>query len=621
MESLNLNSHERELHPLQQMQDKAKKNVQTFTRTTFANLNQLEKHLSKEEFQEFESSSAFRVLLQQFQTFLYSRLSFDNDEGLMIRKYFVAYTKTDVPLFHDKLIQHMESLRESIQERAKHKREYDRRMNDRMMQSKEGNVDSSKALDADLVVTESNKTESERHVSSSRSGKDTHAEDAVINFVNDKQPMAEVKLPAEHNILVNEQQHYEQSESIYDTYLLEKVDRNTTPGSTDMSHRGGEIDQNAVKCQVSCPLLDPSFDNMTTEFLNQSLESENISLKKSVAQLQKYFSRMEAHCVNMELKYQNQALKDRQHVTPYYLPNVRKSAPAKPHHVNAPSSSRNSQKESYGSNDMAHNYYLEEAKKKTQDKNRNLKPREMPSANTHHTPNTYTPKPRSINHKSRNWPASKSKVNSRAKIQPNKTRNSNKLVDPMSHTQKPGRKIITGHSFSPNKSSAVHEKTNTPRSCSRSTLELQSSMAFADNTSGPAPQRKEKCTLQCALSLKEEKSSFAPVPAVSTGSPSSTTVNQDASSPSNSQTTPKTRSPILPNDVEEYNHDLDVAHMNNDPFFGITIPENNYEASSSDVIPTVVQTATPNSEHVTKWTKDHPLDNIIGELERRTPTP
>ncbi|GJU03242.1 retrovirus-related pol polyprotein from transposon TNT 1-94 [Tanacetum coccineum] len=112
----------------------------------------------------------------------------------------------------------------------------------------------------------------------------------------------------------------------------------------------------------------------------------------------------------------------------------------------------------------------------------------------------------------------------------------------------------------------------------------------------------------------------APVPAVSTGSPSSTTVDQDAPSPSNSQTTPETQSPILPNDVEEDNHDLDVAHMNNDPFFGITIPENDSEASSSDVIPTVVQTAAPNSEHVTKWTKDHPLDNIIGELERPVST-
>ncbi|GJR96581.1 retrovirus-related pol polyprotein from transposon TNT 1-94, partial [Tanacetum coccineum] len=108
----------------------------------------------------------------------------------------------------------------------------------------------------------------------------------------------------------------------------------------------------------------------------------------------------------------------------------------------------------------------------------------------------------------------------------------------------------------------------------------------------------------------------APEPAASTGSPSSTTVDQDAPSPSNSQTTPETQSPVISNDVEEDNHDLDVAHMNNDPFFGIPIPKNDSEVSSSDIIPTVVHTATPNSEHVTKWTNDHSLQNIIGELER-----
>ncbi|GKB13827.1 retrovirus-related pol polyprotein from transposon TNT 1-94 [Tanacetum coccineum] len=73
---------------------------------------------------------------------------------------------------------------------------------------------------------------------------------------------------------------------------------------------------------------------------------------------------------------------------------------------------------------------------------------------------------------------------------------------------------------------------------------------------------------------------------------------------------------MTPATIKE-NHDLDVAHMNNDPFFGILIPENVSEASSSsDVIPTIQHTTTPNSEHVTKWTKDHHLDNIIGELER-----
>ncbi|GJS54729.1 retrovirus-related pol polyprotein from transposon TNT 1-94 [Tanacetum coccineum] len=111
-------------------------------------------------------------------------------------------------------------------------------------------------------------------------------------------------------------------------------------------------------------------------------------------------------------------------------------------------------------------------------------------------------------------------------------------------------------------------------------------------------------------------------PAASTGSlVISTTVDQDAPSPSNSQTTPKTQSLVISNDVAKENHDLDVAHMNNDPFFGILIPENVSEASSSsDVIPTIVHTAAPNSEHITKWTKDHPLDNIIGELERPVST-
>nr|GEW34286.1 integrase, catalytic region, zinc finger, CCHC-type, peptidase aspartic, catalytic [Tanacetum cinerariifolium] len=85
-------------------------------------------------------------------------------------------------------------------------------------------------------------------------------------------------------------------------------------------------------------------------------------------------------------------------------------------------------------------------------------------------------------------------------------------------------------------------------------------------------------------------------PAALTGSPSSTTIDQDAPS-------------------------LNVAHMNNDPFFGISISKNISEASSSsDVIPTVVHTASPNLEHVNKWTKDHPLDNIIGELERPVST-
>nr|GEU37442.1 integrase, catalytic region, zinc finger, CCHC-type, peptidase aspartic, catalytic [Tanacetum cinerariifolium] len=81
----------------------------------------------------------------------------------------------------------------------------------------------------------------------------------------------------------------------------------------------------------------------------------------------------------------------------------------------------------------------------------------------------------------------------------------------------------------------------------------------------------------------------APEPAASTGSPSSTTVDQDAPAPSNSQTTPQTQSPIIPNDFKEDNHDLDVAHMNNNPLFCIPIPKfSSDQSSSTDIVHTIV---------------------------------
>ncbi|GJY21459.1 retrovirus-related pol polyprotein from transposon TNT 1-94, partial [Tanacetum coccineum] len=121
---------------------------------------------------------------------------------------------------------------------------------------------------------------------------------------------------------------------------------------------------------------------------------------------------------------------------------------------------------------------------------------------------------------------------------------------------------------------------------------------------------------------------IAPIPevvahehAVSTGSPSSTTVDQDAPSPSNSPTTQETQTPIISHDVEEDNHDIEVAHMGNDPYFGIPIPEvTSDQSSSSDVIHTIVPPDHQVSEHNSKWTKDHPLENIIGALDRPVST-
>nr|GEX04533.1 reverse transcriptase domain, reverse transcriptase zinc-binding domain protein [Tanacetum cinerariifolium] len=75
----------------------------------------------------------------------------------------------------------------------------------------------------------------------------------------------------------------------------------------------------------------------------------------------------------------------------------------------------------------------------------------------------------------------------------------------------------------------------------------------------------------------------APALAESTGSPSSTTVDQIAPSPSKSQTTPKTQPPVIPQDVEEDNHDIEIAHMGNDSLFGMPISEVASDQSSSTV--------------------------------------
>ncbi|GJU47016.1 hypothetical protein Tco_1204282 [Tanacetum coccineum] len=567
-------------------------------------------------------------------------LDYDSE---MTEKLFAEYTGIQVKQFRETLLLHMANVKKSVAERTHHKRQYDRRMKERQMQSRESKVVSSKALDASLVVTECSGTKSDEHITSSSSGTYiTHVVDADIRPVNDQVPSAEVHLTTQHNVLANVQQHTNQSEPSYDTYLLEKVDSNTTPDSTNMRHRGGEIDQDAEHDQVKSFLLKVEFlkmnDTVEKEVYNElsnrflQLEKHCISLEISMQQKEESFqsnkpcknqespefreffeindlkAQLQAKTTlicnlknqiksakeasnepkiveNADLKAQiqekifaNVALKNElrklkgnnvdtkfakpsilgkpvlqpprnqlvvrqpnafkserpnfskprfasqvdvinvlsKPVTPYYLPKVREYVLAKPHHVIAPGSSRNSQEEPYGSSVIAHNHYLEEARKKTQERNRNSRPSVMHTTSLQNTANGSKPNPRSNNQISRSLPVSKSscgmsngvslvdhsrnsssfsdskhfvcstchkcvfnanhdncitkflkEVDSRAKVQSPKTRNKNKPVEPKSHTQKPGRQIAIGQRFSPKKSSAVHEKPNTPRSCLR----------------------------------------------------------------------------------------------------------------------------------------------------------
>ncbi|GJR89978.1 putative reverse transcriptase, RNA-dependent DNA polymerase [Tanacetum coccineum] len=409
----------------------------------------------------------------------------------------------------------MESLNFNSQERElrRLKQMQDNAKENCMIQSKEGKVDSSKALDASLVVTECSRTKSDKQDTSNSSGNYiTHDVDAYIRPVNDQVPLTE-------------------------------VDRNTTPDLTNMCHKGGEIDQNAEKCQVSCPLLDPSFDNMTTEFSNQSLESENISLKKTVAQLQKDFSRMEAHCVNMELKYQNQALKDGQHSQI----------------LNETCNKAKTNKEIEILETI--NIELEHSVAKLRAENEKL------HNENEHLKQTYKDLYDSIK---------------KTRVQ---TKDHNDLLIAQ----------INRHRFSPNKSSDVHEKINTPRSYLRwiptgrifNTVGLRwvpTGKTFTSSTTKvdckpPNGSNEDILTHLNVINshvsdrdcvpttppsnhfvpplrtdwdilfqpMFDEITYPPPISAVSTGSPSSTNVDQDAPSPSHSQTTPETKPPPIVN--------------------------------------------------------------------------
>ncbi|GJT48408.1 hypothetical protein Tco_0974565 [Tanacetum coccineum] len=447
--------------------------VDTFTRTMLLNVDQLQKQLDKDEFQEDGSITAFWVVNNQFQKFIDSKFTLDYDSQ-MTDTYFVEYTGLEVQHFRDTLLQYMGNVKKSVVERTCHQRQYERRGNKTQMQTQESKIDTGKALDNGLVVMESNGTESEVQDDSSRSGNDTDADDADIRPIYDEEPMAEIQ------------------ENVFAIAALKNDLRKLKGNSVDT-----KFDKTSV---LGKPVLQ--------SLRNQSVVRQPNAFKSARAQMskQRFASQVD---VNKNLS---------KPVTQHYLPKKTESAFAKPDHVIASSSSRNSSKNMprFSSNDMVHNHYLDEARKKTQERDRNSKTSVMLSARFQSTADGSKPKPRRNNQTSRSLPVSKSsrvtitavpkadhskssssfsdskqfvcstchkcvfnanhdacitkllkEVNSRAKVPSNKTTNRNKPVEQIRIAKKPERQIPTGHRFSIKKTSAVHEKTMTLRSCLR----------------------------------------------------------------------------------------------------------------------------------------------------------
>ncbi|GJS65681.1 hypothetical protein Tco_0680245 [Tanacetum coccineum] len=289
----------------------------------------------------------------------------------------------------------MESVKKSIAERARHQRQYDRSINKRQMQKQESKVDLGNALNASLVVIESKWTKLGKHDTSSRSRNDTDVDDADISPSYDEEPMAEVQTTAENNVFAIERQLADQPEfnlgkGVCKCCIEKKLRRLT----------GNKVDTKFAKPSIlGKPPLHP--------FIHQSVVRQPTTFKSERPKFTK--QRFASQAVE-----KNALTKP---VTLHSFPQVKESAFAKPHHVIASGSPRNSSsnvsnktlKESYGLNDMIHHHYLNDARNKAQAlKDRNLiyKPSVMPSARSQNIATSTKPKPSINNQTSRNCPTS-----------------------------------------------------------------------------------------------------------------------------------------------------------------------------------------------------------------------
>nr|GFA96683.1 Gag-Pol polyprotein [Tanacetum cinerariifolium] len=110
------------------------------------------------------------------------------------------------------------------------------------------------------------------------------------------------------------------------------------------------------------------------------------------------------------------------------------------------------------------------------------------------------------------------------------------------------------------------------------------------------------------------------VPIISVGTPSSTTIDQDAPFLSHLPSSLELQPPISHQGVATGStiiEDNPFSTANNDPFINVFAPEPSFEASSSEDISSAefIHITQPR-HHLEKWSKDHPFENIIGNLSR-----
>ncbi|GJX23401.1 retrovirus-related pol polyprotein from transposon TNT 1-94 [Tanacetum coccineum] len=101
----------------------------------------------------------------------------------------------------------------------------------------------------------------------------------------------------------------------------------------------------------------------------------------------------------------------------------------------------------------------------------------------------------------------------------------------------------------------------------------------------------------------------------SSGTPSLTTIDQDAPSTSHSPSSFEVQPPIIHQGVAAgpSNESNPFANADNDPFVTVFTPEPSFaESSSGDACSADSNQVIQPHTHLEKWSKDHPMENVIG---------
>ncbi|GJW03236.1 hypothetical protein Tco_1562092 [Tanacetum coccineum] len=525
--------------------------VETFTGTMFLNMDQLEKQLDNEEFQEIGSMAAFKVLETQFQMFIKSRIYLDDEYVVMTRNYFLQYTQLEIPEFCDTLIQHMESVKKPIYDEEPMAEvqttteinvfAIGKQHTEPPEFNNEGEVDQNAEqchdtcpLPAKLTDNQTTKLSNQSLKSENISlkegqhGQILKVKSKEANVKHDIDVIETINIELEHKMtkLLKENEtlkrHYKELSDSIKTTRAKTIKQTTSLIAQNAEFKAQLQERGFAIAALKNELRKLTGNNVNTKFAKSSILGKpvlqphrNQSVVRQPTAFKSERPRISKPRFASQVDVNNDLSKP---VTIHYFPKKREFAVVKPHHVIASRESRNSSKNmpTFSSNDIVHNHYLEEAKKKTQEHDRNSRPNVMPSAKSQSTTNGSKPKPRSNTQTSRNWPASKNsfvttktvpiaehsrnsrnfsdskhfvcstcqkcvfnanhdtcvmkflnEVNSRAKVPSNKTTNKNKPVKQTSFAKKPEKQISKGHRFSIKKTSVVHEKIMTPRSCLR----------------------------------------------------------------------------------------------------------------------------------------------------------